>query len=347
VYFEAYARALLCQQYPHYEVLFVVESATDPAWLVLNQLLAATPGARAALLVAGPAEGCSQKIHNLLVALAHVTPETRVLSFVDSDVQVHPQWLRHLVTPLDDAAIGATSGYRWYVPWRGNVAGSLRSAWNAALLNLLRHPRLGFAWGGASAIRREVFEQQRIAESWSQGLSDDLLLTQAVRAAGRRIHFVADGLVPTHEPCSWRQLLEWTNRQVTIGRVYAPHAWGASLLIHVVSLTLAALGCAAVATGHWLASGLLLSYWVISGSGSVAVCRAALRRLNAHGCNMAQRAWVQALWAPVVSALVMANIIVSLTTRTIAWRGISYTMLAPQHVVVHREPHMPAPSTTS
>jgi ceramide glucosyltransferase len=347
-HFEAYARALLSQEYPCYEVLFVVESATDPAWHALNQIIADTPGACASLLVAGTAEGCSQKIHNLLVGLEHVAPDIGALAFVDSDVQVHPSWLRDLVTPLDDAAVGATSGYRWYVPYRGSIAGSLRSAWNAASLGLMAHPRYGFAWGGSSAIRREVFEKLRIRDAWSCGLSDDLLLTQAVRAASLQIQFVAAALVPTFEPCTWRQLVEWTNRQVTIGRVYVPRSWGASLLIHLTSLTLGGLGIAAIATGHWPASGLLLSYWVINGIGNLTVCQAALRRLTAYRYPIAQRAWAQALWAPAVTALALGNIAVSLTTRTITWRGISYTMLGPQHVVVHREPHISAtPSQAS
>ena len=33
--FEAYARALLGQDYPHYEVLFILESTADSAWVVL------------------------------------------------------------------------------------------------------------------------------------------------------------------------------------------------------------------------------------------------------------------------------------------------------------------------
>ncbi|MGH8070199.1 MAG: glycosyltransferase [Candidatus Entotheonellia bacterium] len=344
-HFEAYAQALLSQEYSRYEVLFLVESTTDPAWHMLNRIRADAPGARASLIVTGTAEGCSQKIHNLLVGLEHVARATSILAFVDSDVRVHPQWLSALVTPLDDAAVGATSGYRWYVPCRGSVAGSLRSAWNAATLGLMTHPRYGFAWGGSSAIRREVFEKLRIRDAWSRGLSDDLLLTQAVRDAGLKIPFVAACLVPTVEPCTWRQLIEWTNRQVTIGRVYVPHSWGASLLIHLISLTLGALGIVAIATGQWLAGGLLLSYWVINGRGNLAVCRAALQRLSAHGCTSAQHAWAQALWAPAVMVLALVNIAVSLTTRRITWRGIAYTMRSSQHVIVHRKPPVPAPSS--
>jgi ceramide glucosyltransferase len=340
--FVAYVQGLLAQNYSRYEVLFLVESTIDPAWHVLNRLLADVSGARAALIVTGMAEGRSQKIHNLLVGLEHVAPETSILAFVDSDVQVHPYWLETLVTSLDDAAVGATSGYRWYVPCPGSVAGSLRSAWNAATLILMAHPRYGFAWGGSTAIRRDVFEKLRVRDAWSSGLSDDLLLTQAVRGAGLKISFVAACLVPTFEPCTWRQLLEWTNRQTCIARVHVPYSWGLSLVIHLISLTLGLLAVAALATSQWVAAGLLLSYWVISGLGSLAVCRAARQRLSAHGFTIAQHAWVHALWTPAVTALALTNIAVSLTTRTITWRGISYTMLSPQHVVVHRGPRVPA-----
>ena len=341
--FVAYARSLLAQQYSGYEVLFLVESTTDPAWHVLNRILTAAPGARAALIITGTAEGCSQKIHNLLVGLEHVAPEISVLAFVDSDIQVHPHWLEALVTPLNDATVGATSGYRWYVPYRGSVAGSLRSAWNAATLILMAHPRYGFAWGGSTAIRREVFEKLRIRDAWSRGLSDDLLLTQAVRGASLKIPFVAGCLVPTFEPCTWRQLLEWTNRQTCIARVHMPYSLGLALLIHLVSITLGLLGVVALATEQWVTGGLLLSYWVITGLGSLAVCRRARQRLSAHGFTVAQHAWAQALWTPAVTLLALINISMSFTTRTITWRGISYTMRSPQHVVVHTGPHVPVP----
>jgi cellulose synthase/poly-beta-1,6-N-acetylglucosamine synthase-like glycosyltransferase len=344
-HFEDYVQGLLSQEYPRYTVLFLVESTADAAWPVLHRLLANTPGGRASLVITGTAAGCSQKIHNLLVGLEHITPETSLLAFVDSDAQVHPQWLRALVTPLDAATVGATSGYRWYVPCPGGVAGSLRSAWNAATLSLMAHPRYGLAWGGSSAMRREVFEKLGIRNAWSRGLSDDLLLTQGVRAAGLSIVFVAACLVPTIEPCTWRQLIEWTNRQTTIVRVYGLPAWVAGLLVHLISFILGVLGICAVAFGQWLAAGMLLSYWVINALGSLMVCRAALQRLLAHGFSIAQRAWVQALWTPGVTVLALVNLAMSLTTRTITWRGVSYTMLAPQQVIVHRTPHLHTPSS--
>jgi Glycosyltransferase like family 2 len=338
----AYARGLLTQRYPGYEVLFLVESTQDPAWPVLAHLLTGVPRARGALIVTGRAAGCSQKIHNLLVGLDHVAPATSILAFVDSDAQVHPHWLESLVRPLDDATVGACSGYRWYVPCRGSVAGGLRSAWNAATLIVMAHRRYGFAWGGSSAIRREVFEKLQIRDAWSRGLSDDLLLTQAVRRAGLKLPFVAACLVPTFETCTWSQLWEWTNRQTCIARVHVPFALGLSFLVQLISLGFGLLGAVALATAQWGAAGLLLSYWVLTALGSLAIARAARQRLVAQGFPLAPRAWTHALWSPAVTALILTNIVVSWTTRTITWRGIAYTMFSPQHVVIHPGPRAPA-----
>jgi hypothetical protein len=192
------------------------------------------------------------------------------------------------------------------------------------------------------AIRRQVFEELRIGEAWSQGLSDDWILTQVLRSVGLPIRFVPDCLVPTREPCTWRGLAEWTTRQGIITRVYAPETWRVALLLHSTYLALAMLGLMAVLTGRWMAGGALLSHWVFSGLGSAAVCRAALHRLGVQGFGLAQRTWPQPLWGPAVTALILVNLAISGVARTIRWRGISYTMLAPGHVLVQRDTEVPA-----
>jgi hypothetical protein len=210
------------------------------------------------------------------------------------------------------------------------------------------HPRFGFAWGGSSAICRDLFDKLDIGAAWSRGLSDDLLLTRAVRAADLGIAFVAAGLVPTYEPCTWSQLLEWTNRQATIARVYMPPSWGISLLVHFSTIGLGLLLLLALSTGHWLTGGLLMSQGLLNGLGSMVVCRAALHRLSLSGYTVRQSAWAQALWGPAVTSLASFNIVASLTRRTITWRGTTYSMLSPQHTVVrHRRGVVASPSHPS
>jgi cellulose synthase/poly-beta-1,6-N-acetylglucosamine synthase-like glycosyltransferase len=86
-------RALLRQEYPKYEVIFVVESRSDPAYPVIRRALDQEREVPAVILEAGRARACGQKVHNLLVALEYL--ETRgeegekpeVYAFTDSDAQ--------------------------------------------------------------------------------------------------------------------------------------------------------------------------------------------------------------------------------------------------------------------
>ena len=58
------------------------------------------------------------------------------------------------------------------------------TAWEMA------NPDYAFAWGGAMACRREVFERAHVADSWQRSADDDLALTTAIKNLGLRIHFV-------------------------------------------------------------------------------------------------------------------------------------------------------------
>ena len=45
------------------------------------------------------------------------------------------------------------------------------------------------AWGGSTAIRKNVFEKLHIKEEWKTAISDDLVLTAAVKKAEYTIYF--------------------------------------------------------------------------------------------------------------------------------------------------------------
>jgi hypothetical protein len=51
-------------------------------------------------------------------------------------------------------------------------------------------------------------------------------LTRALRRGSQRpIKFVPQCLTPSFEDCSFRELIEFTTRQLKITRTYAPHLW--------------------------------------------------------------------------------------------------------------------------
>src|SRR5438552_18429071 len=64
--FEKNIRSILDQDYPNYDVTFIVESADDPAVAVLRSI-----GAKN-ILVAGRATDCGQKVHNLAHAVTQI-----------------------------------------------------------------------------------------------------------------------------------------------------------------------------------------------------------------------------------------------------------------------------------
>ncbi len=106
-------RTLLTQDYPHYEVLFVFDAPDDPAIKVVDELGRGF-SRMARTIIAGSAVDSGQKVHNLRVAVTKVDPQSEVLVFVDTDARPAKDWLTHLVAPLADETLGASTGYRWF-----------------------------------------------------------------------------------------------------------------------------------------------------------------------------------------------------------------------------------------
>ena len=72
VHLPSLCEALSAQHYPRWRVVFAVESAADPAYAALAELLAATNSLAAEIVVAGPATDTGQKVHNQLAALSRL-----------------------------------------------------------------------------------------------------------------------------------------------------------------------------------------------------------------------------------------------------------------------------------
>ncbi|MCA1578996.1 MAG: glycosyltransferase family 2 protein [Acidobacteria bacterium] len=325
---------LLTQNYPEYEVLFVFDNRQDPSLALVQQLNART-------VISGPATGTGQKVHNLIVAVGQVDPRCEVIVFVDTDARPQTDWLRKLVAPLADEKLGASTGYRWFVPERGGVASRLRGVWNASIASALgAEATKNFCWGGSTAIRRSTFEELKVADHWRGTVSDDFTITRVLKEAKLPIHFTPHCLVPSVGDCGWDELVEFTTRQIKITRVYASHLWlplllgsalfaiaffGGIVLLLVrlwrgqsfavllsVLVLIFALG-AAKSFIRWRAVNLPLANY-----------RAALRRdLAAHIF----------LW-PFASLLFLYNAIVAAFSRRITWRGITYNLLSPNEAVI-------------
>ena len=325
--------SILGQQYPDFEILLVTATAEDPAYKYLENLLKEFPCAKARLVVAGIQPGRSQKLNNQLAGLDAVRPESEVLVFLDSDIRARPTFLLSLIEPLGRAEAGATTGFRWYMPQKGGFASYLRATWNGGGAPILAQRSLAYAWGGAMAMRKNDFVRAGIREKWSTALTDDFPLTDAVRHVLKSsVVFVPRCLVASHEDASLRQMLEWTNRQTIICRVYNPKLWFVLFLSHGVQslafLTGAALVAARLigAAGFplWVALLLFAAIPLQIGFGMLlwqTVRMHLLPEIGGWG-----QAFKHALLVPAAILLIFCNSVYSLCTRVICWRGVRYRL---------------------
>ncbi len=334
-----YLESLFQLDYPDYSVIFIVECADDPAVTHIERLRMCHPERASRLVVAGESVATGQKVHNLLRALA-AAEDAEVYVFADSDVTLTSRWLRSLIAPLQDSAVGATTGYRWFIP-TGSTASILRSAWNGTIATALGPKKQNFAWGGSMAILRRTFEQARVAEYWQGAVSDDYALTCAISDQKLYIMFVPACVVPSYGETSFRELLEFTSRQILITRVYANHLFRL-LLFSTVFFNLVfwpgmLLSVWAAFHGRWWpALATLVIYLLGAWKGYLRV-KALDTILSAEAAVMARR---YAIWyvllPPLVSLLYLYNLATSLLSRVIEWRGVTYELLSSRQTRVLR-----------
>jgi cellulose synthase/poly-beta-1,6-N-acetylglucosamine synthase-like glycosyltransferase len=333
------------QRYPAYEVIFAVDSAADPAVAVIEEVRREAAGRIATkLIVAGPADRESQKVHNLREAVRHVSSGTEIYVFVDSDARPAETWLRHLTAPLADEQIGAATGYRWFIAKKFGFAAEMRSAWNASIASALGpNAKNNFCWGGSTAIRRETFEALDLREQWSGTLSDDFAVTRAMKKAGLPIRFVPQALTASIERCTLRELFEFTTRQMKITRVYAPHLWrrvylGAGLFCLVWIWGLTNLLIYPAGSSAFVSTVAALAFVTIfSVNKSRLRLRAARLVLVNYEAELKKQRWTQhTLWL-LSPALYFYNCTAALVSRRIVWRGIGYELDSAEQTTINKD----------
>jgi ceramide glucosyltransferase len=346
---EANLAALLSQDYPDYELVFVIAQREDPAGSFIEGAISLSGmQEKATLVIAGSSSGRGEKINNLLKALSRVSERSHVLVFADSDACPAPDWLDNLVRPLADPQVGACTGYRWYLPVKGGFWSSLLSAWNGSVATTLGDHGRNFAWGGSTAITRDVFDSAGVADAWSKAVSDDYALTRAIQKAALGIRFVPQCLLVTREDASLRSLLEFTTRQVIITRVYRPAAWWVGIISHslfavcffgqIVALAgkvmMQAGGSGPISNVYvMMAASVALIYLLGSLKGVLRV-KSAVLALAVYRKDILKSWWMFCLLWPLVSVVFLYNFIRSATTRRITWRGVCYELRSPSETVI-------------
>jgi cellulose synthase/poly-beta-1,6-N-acetylglucosamine synthase-like glycosyltransferase len=339
---ENYA-ALFDQDYPDHEVIFVVDDPADAAVAVINEVRGMADK-RSQLVISPKATASGQKIESLREGVLHADGRSQGFVFVDSDVRPSRDWLRSLVAPLADASVGAATGYRWFISEKPTFASEMRSVWNASIASALGpNTRSNFSWGGSTAIRRDIFDSLDIREKWRGALSDDFALTRVIQTAGLPIVFVPRALTASLGAATLGELLEFTNRQMKITRVYMPHLWlmsffGSALFCGVMlTAFFVVIFSSANGLAVWVSLATLLLVTVFSVGKSWLRLSAVRLVLTDHEDALRRQFWTQnTLWL-LAPALFFCNSVAALASHTITWRGIVYQLKSPTETVIIRD----------
>ena len=337
-------QALFDQEYPAFEIIFVVDDAADVSVAVIEELIGRNREIPAKLVIAPKSTTSSQKVENLREAVLHADSASEIFAFVDSDARPSQTWLRSLVAPLIDANVGATTGYRWFISPQPTLASELRSVWNASVASSLGpNTKSNFCWGGSMAMRRDVFERFAMRDKWHGTLSDDFVVTRALDDAGLPIVFVPGAMAASVENCSFRELLEFTTRQMKITRVYQTKLWVLSFIgsgLFCVVMTTAFLIVLLSRTNGiavWSAIATIALVSAFSLGKAWLRLRAIRLALPQYGPELDRQTLTQlTLWL-VTPAIFLYNAVVALLSRRMTWRGIRYELKSPTETVIIAE----------
>ena len=324
--------ALFTQNYPNYEVIFVVDDEADESVKVIKEVSRkGATHAKSKLVVAGKATDASQKVHNLREAVLEVSSESKAFVFVDSDARPGKDWLKNLTAPLQDEKIGCATGYRWFISKRAGFSSQFRSVWNASIASALgANTKSNFCWGGSTAIRRETFEKLDMREHWRGTLSDDFVVTRRMKRANLPVYFVPQCLTATVEDCTFGELLEFTTRQMKITRVYAPNLWKASFIGSFLFIATFWSGVSFLfflsGWHFWLTLFFLIVIFAFGAAKAWLRLSAVKLVLKDFERDLnRQFVWQITLWT-ISPALYFYNCFRALLSRKIVWRGIEYNL---------------------
>lgn len=242
------------QDYPEYQIVFGVEDASDPAVEVVRSLMRRFPD-RDITLSVGHEDGANRKVASLVHMMQHARHDVLVLS--DADIRVRPDYLRTLVAPLADPAVGLTTCL-----YRGRAVLGLPSLVESLFINTDFLPmvlmaqwvqRFRYAYGASTAFRREALDGIGGFEALRDHLADDYLLGNRIADAGWRLlllpYLVETVLDSRTMNDVWRHQLRWARTY----RVCQPFGWFVSLVIHTMLWGVAAVFATGGSAVGWLA----------------------------------------------------------------------------------------------
>ena len=218
------------QDYPNYELIFVIQNKDDPSHQLARRFAEQYPIVRVTT-VEEPHDPkrCVAKAHNLLQGVAIAKGE--VYLFSDSDVPHQKNWMRQMISPLGEELKGRQiSGTTavFLMEAEGFVGNfSALTTNQATILSSFTNKEQdfpAFASGASVAVLKSVFHELKVEAVWANTFNDDLTLANTLVKNGHHVYNVRSLLTrPVEEFDNFGELFTKMRRWVlTIQKYFHP-----------------------------------------------------------------------------------------------------------------------------
>jgi ceramide glucosyltransferase len=307
--------ASFCRQdYPDYEILFCVDGEHDPALPVIDRLCRDFPDRHIRILFGSGRKAPNDKVAKLSRLVTEARHELLVIS--DSDVRVRPDYLRTVVAPLADPAVGAVTCF--YVPAdETTLVHSLQSIgmvsdFYAGILVARQLDGVKFALGPTIATFRKRLADFGGYAALENRPADDLLVGRLIAEQGYEVKLLPYSILTVPDYQSIRDLFYKRLRWIVVMRHMRP--WGHLGLIFTHGLFWS---IAAVLVQPSLGAALVYL-------GGYSVLRSAMVWLiGIHGLEQ-KGLWKTMPLLPVWDALAFFIWLISFARDSIRWRDQEY-----------------------
>ncbi len=175
--------------YPQFEIIFGARNADDPAFATVRELMRIYPQVPVKLVTSGEPRWANAKCWSLSKMMDEAGFHHLVIS--DSDVEVAPDYLRHLIPPLLDPGVGCvTTVYRGKPTdglWARLEALGMSVEMTSGVLVAEMLEGMKFALGPTMAVRRDTLDAIGGFAQFGDYCSDDFLMGKWIAEAGYKV----------------------------------------------------------------------------------------------------------------------------------------------------------------
>jgi ceramide glucosyltransferase len=208
-------RSFFQQDYPHYELIFGARNGEDPALAIVSDLQREFPHVPATVVYSGPPQWPNAKVFSLDKMLASAKSDYVIIS--DSDVFVHPDYLRNVTVPLLDPKTGLVTCVYRGVPVGGSWAVleglGMSVDMTSGVLLADMFEGMKFALGPTMATRKDALARIGGIGATADFYSDDFELGRMIADAGYHVelshHVIEHMVVDTDFGPSLDHQLRW------------------------------------------------------------------------------------------------------------------------------------------